>query len=806
VGFGEVLGRGVGVSGAPPQLAGAFTRVSAEFGSGAVREEISNEALTGMVRQYCVVCHNDQLMTGNLSLQQFDVADAVMRAETAEKVINKLRADMMPPPGLPRPKGDSLVALVETLETLIDQAALLNPNPGSRTFQRLNQREYERAIRDLLGVEVVASTWLPSDQLSANFDNIADVQALSSTLMDGYLNAASEIARMVLGQSDVSRSDRLYQNSRFASQHPWEPVEGAPYGTRGGISVLHHFPVDGFYSFSLEFLGGKGSRLEWEDIDISVNGEQVALLGYGGNIDYWGLRDFPIRSEPVFVRAGQHRVTAAFIRNTEGPYEDLIRPHEFSLTGVEVSYGTSVLPHVRDMTISGPFDATGDFDTEARSRLLTCMPQSVAEARGCAEEILERLATQAYRRPLTDRDLEGILGFYESGAAEGGFEVGVRTAVEAILSSPHFLFRLEREPAGVRAGESFRISDIDLASRLSFFLWGTLPDQELREVAAAGRLSNPEVLRAQTLRMLRDPRAEALGSRFAAQWLRLQDLDKVRPDAFWFPSYTAQLAASMRRETELFFSHLVQEDRSLFDLYTANFSFMNERLAKHYGIPDVIGEEFRRVEYPAGSQRNGIFGQGSVLVLTSLGNRTSPVLRGKWVMQVLLNTPPPPPPPGVPDLEQTDDNQDGQALTTRSRMEMHRRSPVCSSCHVFMDPIGLALDNFDVTGQWRIREFGMPLDTRGNLWNGSPVSSPQELSDALVALPIPLVRTFTLNLMAYALGRRVEYWDQPTVRAIAWDAAKEDYRMSAFILGVVQSDAFQMKRPTSVAQDRDLQN
>jgi len=795
----------------PALLAGTYVDAR---GSDAAMTRLTSEGipeftpaeLTGMVRQYCVVCHNDQLETGNISLQHFDVAAAPDMAEEAEKMIVKLRADMMPPPGMPRPAGDSLVTLVQTLEQIIDEAAAADPDPGTRTFQRMNQREYERAIRDLVGLEIYAGTWLPSDQISANFDNIADVQGLSPTLMDGYLNAASEIARMALGQADVQPADRTYANSRYISQHAWDRVEGAPYGTRGGISVLHHFPADGYYSFDLEFMSGWGERLEEQDIDISINGEQVALLYYGGNVDFQGRRSIPIRTDSLFIPAGQHRVTAAFIRTMDGPYEDLIRPHEFSLTGTEASYGTTSLPHIREMTIGGPYDATGISDTEVRRSLLTCVPESPAEEWRCAEEILSGLATRAYRRPLTERDLSGIMSFYEDGFADGGFEIGVRSGLEAILASPHFIFRLERQPEDARPGESFRIADLDLASRLSFFLWGSLPDEELRNLAAEGRLSDPEVLEAQTIRMLRDPRSDALGSRFAAQWLRLQDLDKVRPDAFWFPDYSQQLADAMRKETEIFFSNLVREDRSLFELYTAEYSFINERLARHYGIPGVVGDEFRRVQYPQGSNRNGIFGHGSVLVLTSLGNRTSPVLRGKWVMEVLLDTPPPPPPPGVPDLEQTEGTKDGQSLTTRERMEMHRASPVCSSCHVFMDPIGLALDNFDVTGKWRIREFGMPLDTRGELWNGTPVSTPGELSEALVEVSTPLVRTFTLNLMAYALGRRVEYRDQPTVRAIARQAAEDDYRLSAFILGVIQSDAFQMKRPAIMAQDADDRN
>jgi hypothetical protein len=783
-----------------------WTRSEYAAASGTVAVPVAE--FNDVVQRYCVMCHNDQLQTGNLSLQQFDVAQAPDQAEIAEQMIRKLRADMMPPPGVPRPGGDTLVALVRTLEELVDEAAAIRPNPGSRPFQRLNQPEYERAIADLFGLDVDAATWLPSDAVSANFDNIADAQVLSATLMDGYLNAASEISRMVTGSEAIRPVDRVFQNSRFLSQHSWDRLPGAPYGTRGGISVVHHFPADGYYSISLEFMAGKSELLEYQDIDVSVNGEQVALLAYGGPIDFQGRREFPIESESFFVQAGHHRLTAAFVRHQDGPYEDLIRPHEFSGAGTEVHYGTTSLPHVREMTLSGPFGVTGVSESQVLNQLLTCRPQSEteAEARPCAEEILSRVATQAYRRPLQDRDLRGIMEFYDVGAEDAGFLVGLRSGLEAILASPHFIFRVERVPEGLPEDQPFRIADLDLASRLSFFLWGSAPDDELRGLAARGELSNPGVLEAQAIRMMADPRSEALGTRFAAQWLRLQDLDRVRPDAYWFPDYSEQLASSMRTETILFFNSLVQEDRSLLDLYTADYTFVNERLARHYGIPGVVGDGFRRVQYPENSARSGLLGHGSVLMLTSLGNRTSPVLRGKWVMEVLLDTPPPPPPPGVPDLAQTDENEEARVLTTRERMEMHRASPACASCHVFMDPIGLALDNFDVTGKWRSREFGMPLDTRGELWNGAPVTSPTELATALVGFEDALVRTFTLNLMAYALGRRVEYFDQPTVRRIARTAAEQDYRLSSFIMGVIQSDPFQTRLPPAFADQRDIRD
>jgi hypothetical protein len=528
-----------------------------------------------------------------------------------------------------------------------------------------------------------------------------------------------------------------------------------------------------------------------------VDGEQVALVRYGGNIDFQGRKDFPIEAEPLFIRAGQRRVTAAFVRQMDGPYEDLIRPHDWSLTGTEVSYGTTSLPHLTSLTIEGPHNPVGVSETPTRRRIFTCRPTAASEEEACAEEIIARLAAEAYGRPVDEGDVADLMEFYRLGLGDGGFEIGIRTALEAILASPHFLFRMEREPSGVRPGESYRLADLDLATRLSLFLWGENPDAELLTAAREGRLSNARVLEQQTRRMLADARSEALATRFASLWLRLQDLDKVRPDAFQFPNYSQQLTDAMRRETELFFYNLVREDRSLLELIDADYTFLNERLARHYGIQGVVGEEFRRVAYP-GPERRGLLGHGSVLVQTSLGNRTSPVLRGKWVMEVLLGTPPPPPPPGVPDLEETAGVAAGRVLTTRERMERHRANPTCNACHRFMDPIGLALDNFDVTGKWRIRENGMPLDTRGTFYDGTDIGSADELAAVLLKRPTPLVRNFTTNLLAFALGRRVDYTDQPLVRAIANRAEQDDYRMTTFILEVVKSDAFRMKQAAPI--------
>jgi hypothetical protein len=763
--------------------------------------------LTRVVQAYCVACHNDRLLTGNLSLQGFDVAAAPQRALVSEKMIAKLRAGMMPPPGMARPAGDTLEQLVATLEGLMDEAGAKRRDPGTRSFQRLNRAEYRASIQALLGLDVDAGAFLPLDTKSENFDNIADVQLMSSTLLDAYLNAAAEISRLAVGVREASPREVTYAVSGYASQ--LERVEGAPFGTRGGLSVVHTFPADGEYVFRIVFAhtttgeGFAGSIARGEQVEISVNGARVALIDVDQWLDITSPEGISMRTDPVHVAAGPQRVSAAFVKRNEGPITDLMSPHEWSLadrhTGMS-SYGLTLVPHLQDLVIGGPFRVTGVSESEPRRRVFRCRPLSVAEERPCAERIVDQMAAAAYRRPLTEHDRTGLMSFYDLGAAEGGFEGGVQTALQAILASVHFVFRVEEQPAEARPGSTFRIEDTDLASRLSFFLWGAPPDEELAQLAARGRLSDPRVLEAQTRRLLADPRSEALATRFAAQWLRLQDLDKVHPDSYWFPDFDQQLADAMRRETELFFYDLVRRDRSFLELFDADYTFADERLARHYGIEGVWGKEFRRVSYPDESRR-GLLGHGSVLVLTSHATRTSPVLRGKWVMEVLLGTPPPPPPPGIPDLEETKADDGGRLLTTRERMEMHRAATVCRSCHMFMDPIGLALDNFDVTGKWRIRENGAPLDTRGQLYDGTPLAAPADLRAALLQRPAPLVRTFTENLMAYALGRRIEVSDKPTIRAIARRAERDGYRLSSFILGVVQSDAFQMKRvPQAVTE------
>ena len=767
--------------------------------------DLGSAALDEIVERYCTRCHSERRLRGNLSLEGFDITRAAENAETAERMIRKLRAGMMPPPGARRPADDTLTALAQFLEDVVDEAAAARPHAGTRPFQRLNRAEYARVVHDLLGVTVDPEDWLPPDRISDGFDNIAEAQTLTATLMDAYLAAASEIARRAIGDRDAATASVTYSNPASVSQHEWERVEGAPFGTRGGVSVLHAFPADGEYVFSMSFMSGWGER--FHDIDISVDGERVALVRYGGDIDFQGRKGFPVQTEPVSVRAGEHRLSAAFIRKMDGPYEDLIRPNDWSLTGTETSYGTTSLPHIMSLTVEGPYNTTGVSEFDARRQVFSCRPTSAVEELPCAGEIVSRLTAEAYGRDPEGGEVDDLLVFYELGAEDGGFEAGVRTALEAILASPHFLFRMEREPAQVAPGEVYPLAGEDLAARLSFFLWGTGPDPELVTAAREGALTDPRELEAQVRRLLADPRSEALATRFASLWLRLQDVEKVSPDAFRFPNYSRQFAQAMRRETELFFHNLVREDRSLLELYGADYTFVNERLARHYGIDGVRGEAFRRVSYPD-DRRRGVLGHGSMLVQTSLGNRTSPVLRGLWVMEVLLGTPPPPPPPGIPDLEETASARDGKALTTRERLEAHREDPDCSSCHDLMDPIGLALDNFDVTGKWRIREEGTPLDTRGTYYDGTDIENASDLSRVLLKRPIPLVRQFTESLMAFALGRGIEYRDQPTIRAITRQGERDDYRMSSFVIGVVMSDAFRMKQALAAddgagAADRD---
>ncbi|MFN2444415.1 MAG: DUF1592 domain-containing protein [Vicinamibacterales bacterium] len=764
----------------------------------------SLEAAQKVVTSTCLSCHNDRRRSGNLSLDGFEVANAGQQSAITEKMIRKVRAGQMPPAGARRPDEALLDGLAATLERQADARSAAAPMPGRRTFQRLNRTEYARSVRDLLHIDVNAGDYLPLDTKSANFDNIADAQLLSPTLMQAYLTAAAEISRLAVGDPEATAREATYPVSRWMSQR--EHVEGAPYGTRGGLSIVHNFAADGEYRFRVSFyhettgaLYGNGRAALHtaeapEQVEISVDGVRAALL----DVDRWMNTSDPdgvnIQTEPIAVTAGPHRVSAAFIRRLEGPAQDLISPLDWSLasTSIADAYGITTLPHLRDLAITGPFSARGVSSTPSREKIFTCHPKTEPQQVVCAREIVSRLGSQAFRRPLTERDTNSLMGLYKRGASEGGFEEGIRMAIEGLLASPRFVFRFEERPSTARGSAAYALSDIDLASRLSFFLWATGPDDELLRAANGGRLSTPAGLEQQVRRMLADRRSDVLSSRFAAQWLRLQDLDKINPDVRTYPDFDEQLKTSMVRETELFFRHIVREDRPVLDLFSADYSFLDERLARHYRIPSVIGSQFRKVTYPDG-RRRGLLGHGSILTLTSHADRTSPVLRGKWVMEVLLGTPPPPPPPDVPDLEATADAEDGRLRTVRERLEQHRASSACTSCHRMIDPIGLALENFDVTGAWRIKDNGMPVDAASALYDGTPLTGPDDLQHALLKRSTSLVRTFAENLMTYALGRRLDDGDMPAVRSIVHQAAAADHRLSAFVVGIVKSPAFRMK-------------
>ena len=775
-----------------------------------------------LVKQYCTGCHNDRSKAGELTLGGWDVARASSDRELSEKMIHKLRAGMMPPSGARRPAPDQIEKFVTALESRMDTLAAADPNPGWRPFQRLNRAEYAREIKAILDLDVDVTAFLPADTISDGFDNVADVQTFSPTLMEGYLRAASRIAMLAIGDPEGSASQATFKLPKTASQ--MAHVDGAPPGTRGGISVEHTFVADGEYVFSMDFFAEPlgflfGNTRPGEEIEVSLDGARLAIFTIDPRMseEKTGLT---LKTQPIHVRAGTHRVTAAFIQRFEGLINDLIAPidHTMADTEIGIAYGITTLPHLRSLSVIGPHRVTGVSDTPSRRRVFRCRALSQADETPCAAEIVRRLATQAFRRPVADKDHARLMTFYARGRKEKNFEAGITKALEAILASPQFLFRVEEAPrlrsassGGARlrsesfgeagyVGGVYKLGDYELASRLSFFLWGRGPDAELLKAAGQGRLALPGALAKQSRRMLAAPHAEALATRFASQWLRLQDLEKVIPDPILYPYSDHTLSLALKQETELFFDSLVREDRGLLDLLTADYTFANERVARHYGIQNVTGPEFRRVALPA--DRRGILGQGSVLTLTSIAERTSPVQRGKWVMEVLLGSPPPPPPPNVPALEDTKGTADsGRALTVRERMEQHRANPQCTSCHRVIDPLGLALENFDATGKWRVRDGGMMVDTKGQLFDGTSIEGPDGLRAALLRHKDVVLLSFTRSLMTYALGRRVEAFDMPTVRRIIRDAEAQNYRISAFVNGIVESDAFRMaKLPASQRQ------
>jgi hypothetical protein len=757
-----------------------------------------------ITRQYCIGCHSEKGKAGGLSLVSFDATHAEQNADVAEKIIHKLRLGMMPPPGARRPEGAVLTQFASALETKIDAVATLRPNPGRRPFQRLNRAEYARSVHELLDLDIDVNAFLPPDTLSAGYDNIADVQTFSPTLMEGYLRAAGRISTLAVGDRNASPSEATFKVPRTQSQ--MKHIDGTPWGTRGGIAVTHTFPADGEYSFRImlhgtptgQLFGSVASRNE--QIDLSINGERVALLDIDYKISETDKNGLNLTTPRIHVKAGPQHIAAAFIQKFDGVVDDLVSPIDYTLADTEYgdNAGITILPHVRDFSITGPYKVTGVSDTPSRRKVFVCRPTSQADEIPCARRILSTLAGEAYRRTANNEDVESLMEFYGDARKGHDFEAGIKAALQALLASPKFVFRFESTPPMAKPGETYRISDVDLASRLSFFIWNTAPDAALVKVASTGTLHTPAVLEKQVRRMLADPRAEAMSTRFASQWLRLQDVEKIHPDALLFPGFDNELASSYKRETELFFDSIVREDRNILDLLTADFTYVNERIARVYRMPNIIGENFRRVTVP--DERRGILGQGSMLMQTAVADRTSPVQRGKWIMEVLLGSPPPAPPPNVPPLDDVKAATDtGKALSTRERMEEHRKNPACASCHKVIDPLGLALENFDVLGAWRIKDNGVSVDANGVLYDGTKMNGPADLRSALLSRSDSLIRNFTDNLMSYAIGRRIEYYDQPSIRAIAKTAAQNGNRFSSFVLGIVNSPAFQMSTAEAVS-------
>ena len=769
--------------------------------------------LRAAVDRYCVVCHNRYVATPatatGVVLDGADLNDVASDPALWERVIRKLKAGEMPPAGMERPDQATYAALTGWLESRLDRAALEHPNPGRPAIHRLNRAEYANAIRDLLALEVDAATLLPPDDSADGFDNIADSLSLSPALLERYLAAAAKISALAVGSPTISASSETYRVRGDTSQT--EHLEGLPLGTRGGVVARHLFPLDGEYLIKVKLLEtnlGSIRGLEHESaLEIAVDGRRVLLAPVGGAEDYIAssinatdiVNSLDARLQArVSVRAGQHPVTAAFLQPSSslGP----IRLQPF-LRSTIVATDHLGVPHVEHMTISGPFNATGPGDTASRERVFICRPAGADDARPCAATILSTLARRAYRRPVTEADLAGLLRFYHEGmdargratqgavADEGsrdGFEAGIELALRAMLASPKFVFRAERDPAGAAPGEIYALGDLELASRLSFFLWSSIPDDELLDVAERGRLREPRMLARQVERMLADPKSQALVDNFAGQWLHVRNVRSATPDKNDFPNFDHTLRQAFERELELFLSSIILGGGSVLDLLTADHTFVNERLAHHYGIPHVYGSHFRRVS-GLDDTRRGLLGKGGILLVTSHADRTSPVVRGKWILDNLVGSPPPPPPPEVPSLPETD----GAApATMRERMAQHRANPVCASCHNVMDPLGLALENFDAVGSWRTHDQGKLVDASGQLADGTTLDGVAGLRAALLQRPEVLVHTATEKLLTYALGRGLEPHDMPAVRAIVRAAKDDGYRFESLIAGVVSSAPF----------------
>jgi Protein of unknown function (DUF1592)/Protein of unknown function (DUF1588)/Protein of unknown function (DUF1587)/Protein of unknown function (DUF1585)/Protein of unknown function (DUF1595) len=754
------------------------------------------EAQRGFVQAYCAGCHNDRVKSGGFSWTELDVARPDLNAARAEDVIRKVRAGLMPPAGARRPPATALAEFSTTLAARLDESFSAAPFYKAPELHRLNRREYRNAVRDLLDLDVDVSALLPPDARTGAFDNMADALTVNPALMQAYVRAADKVARQALGDPASQPAQTKYDVPKRANQ--MRHVEGTPLGTRGGLAVTHHFPADGDYTFQNELyfyylgelIGGNlPDALQGQELEISIDGTRVASFTidplYEGN-------EGPLTTPPIRVTAGPHRVAAAFVAKADGAVEDSVRLVEQTILDVSVGVhtGMSTLPHLMTTTIVGPMRAAGVSETPSRRRILTCRPASAGEERPCATTIATTLARRAFRRTPTADDVATLLAMYDVGRAGGTFEDGVRTMVQTAITRPEFIFRFERVPESVTAGQHYRLDDFELAARLSYFLWGSTPDDTLLDAAAAGQLRTPSGLERQVRRMLADRRGESLATHFGAQWLRLTGLAEVHPEPTIFPDFTKDLATAMRREVELLVDSLVREDRPITELLTANYTFVNEVLARHYGIPNIAGPHFRRVTL-TDPNRFGLLGRGAILTQTSLANRTSPVARGKYVLEVLMGAPPPLPPPNVPPLGEQVNNE--AVLTVRERLEAHRKNPTCAGCHKIMDPIGLALENFDATGKWRTKDGGHPVDPRGEMYDGTSLDGPASLRQALVGHAAAFRSGFAESLLAYGLGRVLDTSDMPTARAIARQAARAQDRVSAYVMAVVTSGPFQMR-------------
>jgi hypothetical protein len=771
-----------------------------------VRQGVPEQSLSGassyhaILNQYCTSCHNPRTKAGGLTLDAIDPAKVPEHAELWEKVVRKLRAGAMPPQGARRPDQATYDRLIAWLTAELDRDSAARPRPGRPPLlHRLNRAEYANAIRDLLALDVDVTALLPADDSAYGFDNIADALGVSPVLLERYLVAADKVSALATGDAEVTPGAETYHVRQDLSQD--QHLEGLPLGTVGGALVRHTFPLDGDYEFQVKLFRTNSSvmrGLEYpQQLEITIDGERVFKATVGGGDDFGTLlKNVTAAGDAVDarlkvrvpVKAGPRDVGVAFLYRSAVADTRALQP--FLRSSVD-TYDFTGRPHIDTFTVTGPFNAKGSGDTPSRHRIFTCRPTKPDAELACASQIVRTLARRAFRRPVTDADIHPLMDFYKAGRRAGTFETGIQSALQRILASPFFVFRFETQPAKQAPGTVYRVNDFDLASQLSFFLWSSIPDDALLAAAGQGRLRTPVELQRQVRRMLADPKGRALVTNFAGQWLQLRNLRSVIPNSESFADFDDNLRQAFRTEADMFVGSVIGEDRSALDLLTADYTFVNERLARHYGIPNVYGSHFRRVTI-ADETRKGLLGKGGILLVTSHADRTSPVVRGKWILENLIGTPPPAPPPDVPPFPENADAQTPRSV--RERMEQHRANPSCASCHRLMDPLGFALENFDAVGKWRTQEAGRPIDASGQLTDGSQVDGVVSLRTALLKRPEVFVGTLTEKLLTYALGRGLDYHDMPAVRAIVRTASRQNYRFSALIEGIVSSTLFQMRQ------------